>query len=204
MAGDRVGGVVLADGERLEAEAVIAAVPPRELSDLLPDDARAVEGGALPAGAWEETAIVSVYFWFGAPITEATFAGLVGGTWHWLFNRQHSSAAAAGSHAVTLVRSAAGGMADEPPAHLAQTALEDLRRYFPAAARLAPHRTLVVKERRATVSLRPGMLAHRPGPSTSVRGLYLAGDWTATGLPATLESAALSGHACARLASAAA
>ncbi|HKQ96363.1 MAG TPA: FAD-dependent oxidoreductase, partial [Candidatus Polarisedimenticolia bacterium] len=125
--------------------------------------------------------------------------GLVGGTWHWLFNRRHSAGSLAGSHAVTLVKSAAGGFADATPTRLTHSALEDLRRYFPATTGHPPRRTLVVKERRATVALRPGMLARRPGPDTPVRGLYLAGDWTATGLPATLESAAASGHAAARL-----
>jgi hypothetical protein len=172
------------------------------LNDLLPDGL-GDERGVPSAGSWEESAIVSVYLWFGAPITDAPFAGLIGGRWHWLFNRHHSAGAAAGSHAVTLVRSAAGGMADESPGRLAHSALEELRRYFPDAARRAPHRTLVVKERRATVSLRPGMLARRPGPTTAIRGLYLAGDWTSTGLPATLESAATSGHAAARHAAAA-
>lgn len=200
IAADHVGGVILADGERVESRAVIAAVPPRELFDLLPDGLGGA-GDTPPAGPWEEGAIVSVYFWFGAPITDAPFAGLVGGDWHWLFNR-HRAAGASG-HAVTLVRSAAGAMASVPPGRLAHAALEELRRYFPESARLAPHRTLVIKERRATVSLRPGMLARRPGPRTGVRGLYLAGDWTATGLPATLESAAASGHAGARLAAAA-
>jgi len=203
IAGDRVGGVILAGGDRVGSGAVIAAVPPRELHDLLPDGL-GQEGGAPSTAAWTESAIVSVYLWFGAPVTDAPFAGLIGGRWHWLFNRDHFAGAAAGSHAVTLVRSAAGGMADESPGRLAHSALEDLRRYFPETARLAPHRTLVVKERRATVSLRPGMLACRPGPATAIRGLYLAGDWTATGLPATLESAAASGHAAAGLAAAAA
>jgi uncharacterized protein with NAD-binding domain and iron-sulfur cluster len=88
---------------------------------------------------------------------------------------------------------------ERPSDALARSALEELRSYFPEVARAAPRRTLVLKERRATVSLPPGAAALRPAHATPVRGLWLAGDWTATGLPATLESAAASGHACARL-----
>jgi predicted NAD/FAD-dependent oxidoreductase len=201
VAGDRAAGVLLADGGRIDAGAVVLAVPPREMLDLLPP-ALAEDRHFAGAGALAETAIVSVYMWFASPVSDAPFAGLVGGTWHWMFNRRRFTGDRSGSHAVTLVRSAAGDLAAQPPETLVRSALDDLRAYFPEAARLTPRRTLVLKERRATVSLPPGAAALRPAHATPLRGLWLAGDWTATGLPATLESAAASGHACAALAAA--
>jgi squalene-associated FAD-dependent desaturase len=201
IAGDRVSGVLLADGGRIDTGAVIVAVPPREMLDLLPP-ALAEERHFARCGGLAETAIVSVYLWFGSPVSEVPFAGLVGGTWHWMFNRRMIAGDGSGAHAVTLVRSAAGDLAGKPAETLARSALDDLRRFFPETARLTPRRTLVLKERRATVSLPPGAAALRPPHATPLRGVWLAGDWTATGLPATLESAAASGHACARLATA--
>jgi hydroxysqualene dehydroxylase len=201
VARDRATGVLLADGGRIDAGVVVLAVPPREMLDLLPP-ALAEEPHFARAGTLAETAIVSVYFWFGSPISEVPFAGLVGGTWHWMFNRRRFTEDGAGVHAVTFVRSAAGDLAAQSPETLVHSALGDLRAYFPEAARLTPRRTLVLKERRATVSLPPGAAVLRPGHATPFRGLWLAGDWTATGLPATLESAAVSGHACAALAAA--
>jgi uncharacterized protein with NAD-binding domain and iron-sulfur cluster len=81
-----------------------------------------------------------------------------------------------------------------------RAALADLDRFFPRAARLAPRHTLVVKERGATVSLPPGSAPLRPGTRTPLARLYLAGDWTSTGLPATIEGAVASGHAAAAMA----
>jgi len=199
IAGDRVVGVLLADGTRIPAGAVVMAVPPREMLDLLPPSL-AEERHFARCGRLAETAIVSAYLWFGSPVSDVPFAGLVGGTWHWMFNRRMIAGDGAGVHAVTLVRSAAGTFAGRSTEALARSALDELRRFFPETTRLAPRRTLILKERRATVSLPPGAAALRPEHATPLRGAWLAGDWTATGLPATLESAAASGHACARLA----
>ena len=105
-----------------------------------------------------------------------------------------------GMHAVTFVRSAANADIDRPKESLARLALEELRRYFPKAARLTPRHELVIKEKSATVSLLPGTAALRPATATPLDRFYLAGDWIDTGIPATVESACLSGHAAARAA----
>ena len=76
-------------------------------------------------------------------------------------------------------------------------ALEDLKACLPGAKKAHLIRSQVVREREATISLSVGMNRYRPGPSTGVPNLFLAGDWTATGLPATIESAVLSGRLCA-------
>ncbi|HZM69562.1 MAG TPA: hydroxysqualene dehydroxylase HpnE [Candidatus Cryosericum sp.] len=198
LAGESCAGVVLAGGERLPAGRVIAALPPRELLEILPPP---VAGGRFFEGASRlpEQSIVSVYLWFGTQVTDLDFAGLLGCAWQWLFTRG-ALAGAAGTHHVTLVRSAAGDFAERPKEAIVRSALEDLRACFPAVRRTPPRHALVIKERRATVSLRPGSAALRPGFRTPLQGLYLAGDWTATGFPATIEGAVLSGHACARLA----
>ncbi len=78
-------------------------------------------------------------------------------------------------------------------------AVAALKRYFPAMANACVERSLVLREPSATFSCDPATAHLRPGPETPLGGLYLAGDWTATGLPATIEGAVLSGRRAARL-----
>lgn len=195
--GGRCGGLLLADGSRIEAGAVIAAMPPDDLLESLPPDL-AAEPFFAPAGRLQTAPIVSVYLWFGAPIVDLPFAGLLGGTWQWMFNREAFGPRGGGMHGVTLVCSAARGMVDQTRDALVQSALHDLHAFFPAARRAGLRRALVIKEKKATISPSRGSQALRPSSVTPYRGLFLAGDWTATGLPATIEGAVLSGHACAR------
>ncbi|HEV8200252.1 MAG TPA: hydroxysqualene dehydroxylase HpnE [Candidatus Polarisedimenticolia bacterium] len=207
--GTRCSGVLLAGGERLEADAVIAAVPPKALLELLPP-ALAADRFFARVGELRDSAILSVYLWFGAPVVERPYAALLGGFWQWVFMRdgvrpppsaeKGPAAMHGGTHVVTLVRSAASGDADRPKETLVRQALEELRRYVPATARLTPRHDLVIKEKSATVSLTPGTAALRPTTVTPLERFYLAGDWIATGIPATVESACLSGHAAARAA----
>jgi squalene-associated FAD-dependent desaturase len=194
-AGERCSGVVLSGGVRVESGEVIACVPPADLLQLLPPALAEIPffGGATRL---TDSAIVSVYLWFGAKVAlGVSFAALLGGFWHWVFDRGRDS-----HHVLTFVRSAANDILGESKETLVRAALADLDRFFPRAARLAPRHTLVVKERGATVSLPPGSAPLRPGTRTPLARLYLAGDWTSTGLPATIEGAVASGHAAAAMA----
>jgi hydroxysqualene dehydroxylase len=201
LQGERCAGVLLGDGTRLEAAAVIAAVPPSDLLEMLAPETAADPFFARLARL-ATVPIVSVYLWLGAPVIDLPFAGLIGGHWEWIFNRQAftpGGGSGGGLHGVTLVRSAARALVDRPRDALVRAALEDLHDFFPTSRRASLRQALVIKEKRATFSPLPGTLALRPSHATPCRGLFLAGDWTATGLPATIEGAARSGHACARL-----
>jgi zeta-carotene desaturase len=206
--GDRCSGVLLQGGTRVEADAVIAAVPPKPLLEILPPSL-AAEPFFARAGALRDSAILSVYLWFGAPVVDRPYAALLGGFWQWVFERdgvrpppgaEARPPVHGGTHAVTLVRSAANAEVDRPKETLVRLALEELRRYFPGAARLNPRHEMVIKEKSATVSLVPGTAALRPPVVTPLDRFYLAGDWIGTGIPATVESACVSGHAAARAA----
>jgi uncharacterized protein with NAD-binding domain and iron-sulfur cluster len=98
---------------------------------------------------------------------------------------------------LSFIVSAAYRSAPKPNADLVAAAEGALRRYFPAMAGATVVRALVLREPRATFSSSPELEPLRPGPRTPVPGLYLAGDWTATGLPATIEGAVRSGEAAA-------
>lgn len=195
----RCAGVLLPDGSRLGAGAIVAAVPPAELLEMLPAGV-AADPAFAAAARLETSPVVSVYLWFGSPVTDLPLAGLIGGTWQWLFNRRAFAGASGGAHGVTLVCSAARPLLDRPREQLVRLALDDLHAFVPATRRAALRHAMVIKEKRATISPARGALALRPPSRTSYRGLHLAGDWVTTGLPPTVEGAVLSGHACARAA----
>lgn len=190
---DRVTGVRTSDGALREASGVIAAVPHQVLPALLPERWRAAAPfAALPALG--SAPIVSVHLWLDRRVTSLPFAGLLGTEAQWVFNREAIASDVSG-HLLTLVHSAAHRQAERTAADLALAGMEELRRAIPEARAARLLRFRVIKERRATFSARPGTDRLRPGPVTPLHGLWLAGDWTATGLPATIESAVRSGNA---------
>lgn len=195
----RFAWVLLADGTRLSAGALVAAVPPADLGEILPPET-AAEPFFAGSARLATSPIVSVYLWFGSPVTDLPFAGLLGGAWQWMFNRRAFAGRGGGAHGLTLVCSAARDRVERPIDTLVREALDDVRAFFPESRRATLRHSLVIKEKRATIAHAPGTLRLRPSFETPCRGLFLAGDWTATGLPATIEGAVLSGHACAALA----
>ncbi len=185
----RVSAVVLANGERLRAHAFVSAVPPQVLCRLLP--ASLIEGTAAFRSLKEfrTSPIVSMNLWLDQVITEDGFVGFTGTRIvQWLFRKP--------TH-VSIILSAAHGLIDRPNPELVEAALADLKDCFPGAREAKLLRSQVVREREATVSLTVGTQRLRPGPRTCLSNLFLAGDWTATGLPATIESAVASGHTAA-------
>ncbi len=188
---DRVTGLVLADGEKLVADAVILAVPHHAVSRLLPLEwrDRAPFAGLEGLG---NAPIVSVHLWFDREITALPFVGLLGTVTQWVFNRKKLATDVDG-HLLTMVISAAHEEAALEADVLVARTLEDLRRAFPTAREASLVGSRVIKEHRATFSARPGTDRLRPGPETPIDSLCLAGDWTATNLPATIEGAVRSG-----------
>ncbi len=183
-------GVTLADGETISATACISAAPPQDVAKYA--------GALAPAAAQlHSSPIVSVNLWFDRPLFEAPFVGLIGTTMQWAFDKRALTTPASDLHHLALVVSAARDIVHMSAKDLIDLALDDLRRVTSKvnSARLAHAR--VIKERQATFSATPAAERLRPAHRTAIRGFYLAGDWTDTGLPATIESAVVSGHACA-------
>lgn len=191
---DRISGLRLRDGRRLEAGSVICAVPPAALQRLLPASCREAEPALTHLADWTSSPIISVHLWFDHELTPEPLVGLLDTTVQWLFNRSRIHDGAASTGYVSLVISGAHAMRDWPESKIVTLAQEELRLLFPDATPGRLQRSRVIKEHAATPSLRPGMQAWRPQARTAVPGLYLAGDWTDTGIPATLEGAVLSGH----------
>jgi protoporphyrinogen oxidase len=182
-------------GEKLTAAAVVSAVPWFALPTLFSGDTGPL--AALIDAAERTTAspIVTVNLWFDRPVLDAPFVGLPGRTFQWVFDKRQVLGDSA--RHLSLVSSGAAPVAGQSNEWLASRAVEEIRAAFPAAGAANVERTVVVRERRATFSLAPGQPL-RPAAVTPVRNLYLAGDWTETGLPATIEGAVASGHQAAR------
>jgi squalene-associated FAD-dependent desaturase len=160
------------------ADAVVLAVPPWVAADLLP--------GLLVPAAFE--AIVNVHFRIEADPGPSGFIGLLGGTAEWVFVKP--------GH-VSTTTSAAHRLAESDADRIAIAVWPNVRAALGLPARMPPWR--VVKERRATIAATAAQERRRPVARTELANLVLAGDWTATGLPATIEGAIRSGETAAAL-----
>ncbi|MBM3530026.1 MAG: FAD-binding protein [Alphaproteobacteria bacterium] len=180
FADGRVCGLDFGDGLMTlgEGDAVILAVPPHAAAAMVPDL-------QVPSSY---RAIANAHFRTEVPPGVPPITGVVGGTVEWLF-------AFDGRLSVTV--SNADRLMDVPRATLAQTLWHEVSKVTGIATEMPPWQ--IVRERRATFAATPAENARRPGAKSRWDNLFLAGDWTATGLPATLEGAARSGHRAADL-----
>jgi hydroxysqualene dehydroxylase len=195
--GKRVVAVELKDGERIEADAVISAVPHTAFLKMLPDEWR---GEFAAIAGLRAAPIVSINLWFDRNIFDRQFVGLIGTRSQWLFNKNLIVKPTEASNQIAVIISAAHAFVDWTKEQLVEMALGELRELLPESrdARLLHSR--IVKEREATLSHTLESDDLRPGPRTAIENLILAGGWTATGLPDTIESAVLSGHTAAEIA----
>ena len=200
---DPLGGQnrVLAGGEVLTPRAVISAVPWHALGRLFHGPVPARLASVVDAAAHLGSApIVTVNLWFDRPVMSERQVGLVGTAFHWVFNKNKDVGCLFGDdpqkdirRLYSLVASGAEALLRQSNGELAALAERELRMCLPGAARAACLRSLVVREARATFSLAPDA-PPRPPAETAVPGFFLAGDWTDTGLPGTIESGVMSGH----------
>ncbi|MFO0878480.1 MAG: hydroxysqualene dehydroxylase HpnE [Gemmataceae bacterium] len=188
---NRVVSVELRSGERLEADWYISAVPFDRLLDLLP--AEVVDRHPSFAGLrqLDTSPITSVHLWYNRPITRLPHVVLLGTVGQWLFNRGEVET---GEHYLQVVVSASRLFRGLGHDEVQQRIVAEIGSMFPRAQAASLLRTRVVTEHRATFSAMPGVDRYRPAQGSPVRNLLLAGDWTATGWPATMEGAVRSGY----------
>ena len=194
--------------EVIDADAVVLAVPADQAAKLVPAD-------ALPAGEVDRWAglgaspILNVHVIYDRKVMDLPFAAAVNSPVQWIFDRTaisgladaavgaKSGERAAGVQYLALSQSAADEWVDMPVAELRELFLPALAELLPAARAAGVVEFFVTRERRATFRQVPGSAALRPGPGTKLPGLVLAGAWTSTGWPDTMESAVRSGLAAA-------
>jgi zeta-carotene desaturase len=197
-------GVCLDDGAAVEASAVILAVPPYRVRDLLPEVLRS-RGYLAGVEQIPFTPILSLHLWFSEDFMgPEDIVGIIGRRIQWIFNRRtitpssHGNSPKVAAGYICAVISAAQRFIGLSNEELVAIALEDLRavygRHLPD-----PTASLAIREKRATFSSSPATEPLRPGPQTPLANLFLAGDWTATGYPATIEGAIVSAERCTAL-----
>ena len=194
MTGDAVSGVRLTDGTTAASGACILAVPFHALAGLLPPEFAESEAFS-PAASLETSPIVAVHIWYDRPVLAENFVAVLDSPVQWVFNVSslHGEDPADGQH-IVISLSGAWEWRDVPKAELREVFASEMARLFPAAALGAVTRVLVVKNLDATFRSAPGTAHARLPQRTSVPGLFLAGDWTSTGWPSTMESAVRSGY----------
>jgi squalene-associated FAD-dependent desaturase len=176
-------------GERLDVGTVVLAVPQREAYDLLPRGALDVPGRLLEIGT---APILNVHVVYDRKVLRRPFFAALGSPVQWVFDRTGASGLREGQY-LALSQSAAHDEIDEPVSGLRERYLPELERLLPGARGADVKDFFVTRERTATFAPAPGVGRLRPGARTKAPGLYLAGAWTATGWPATMESAVRSG-----------
>ncbi|MEV7417038.1 hydroxysqualene dehydroxylase HpnE [Streptomyces sp. NPDC089919] len=181
---------VATDGEVLEAGTVVLAVPQREAHGLLPAGALDDPDTLLDIGT---APILNVHVVYDRKVLRQPFFAALGTPVQWVFDRTDSSGLADGGQYLALSQSAAQADIEEPVAVLRTKYLPELERLLPAARGAKVRDFFVTRERTATFAPTPGVGRLRPGNRTHAPGLFLAGAWTATGWPATMEGAVRSG-----------
>ncbi|MCI0352136.1 MAG: hydroxysqualene dehydroxylase HpnE [Acidobacteriales bacterium] len=187
---------LLVGGQERKFDFVISAVPFEALARMLPE---ATELSSLrnQLARFETSPITGIHLWFDREITALEHAVLLDRTIQWMFNKSKLIAARAeggsGSY-LELVVSSSKSLLNQSKQEILDLALRELKEFFPAAGTVTLVKGTVIKEVNATYSALPGADAYRPAATTAWPHFFLAGDWTATGWPATMEGAVRSGY----------
>jgi squalene-associated FAD-dependent desaturase len=183
--------VELRSGERMQSDWYITAVPFDRLLDLLPEQVISSESYFADLLRLETSPITSVHIWYDRPILRLPHVVLIDCLGQWVFTRGE---VAPGEHYVQVVVSAARPFRSMGHDEVQRQIVEELARLFPAAKAALVKRARVVTEHAATFSAVPGVDKWRPAQQSPLPNLFVAGDWTATGWPATMEGAVRSGY----------
>jgi len=168
------------NGQFVSADAYLLAVPFERLPALAP-------AVGVDISAFSHSPITGIHLWFDKPVTDLPHATLLDRTMQWMFNKREGKQ-------IQLVVSASRNLTDMAKNDVIELALRELGEFFPRAKEAKLERAHIVKEVRATFSAVPGLEEHRPGQTTNIPNLFLAGDWTRSGWPATMEGAVRSGY----------
>ncbi|MGP3951607.1 hydroxysqualene dehydroxylase HpnE [Streptomyces sp. 7N604] len=188
--GSKGSGAGHTGSEQLHTDTVVLAVPQHETHGLLPDGALEDPDRLLSIGT---SPILNVHVVYDRTVLHRPFFAALGTPVQWVFDRTAASGLTGGGQYLALSQSAAHDEIDTPVAALRERYLPELERLLPAARRARVRDFFVTRERTATFAPVPGVGRLRPGARTRAPGLFLAGAWTDTGWPATMEGAVRSG-----------
>ncbi len=207
---------VMEDGSEVAADACISAVPHDALPGLAPKKLSEADGPLAGLCRIKTAPITGVHFWFDRDVMVEPFLTLLDHTTQWVFNKSmlyssESNGGGGASHLVDgrstqylqLVISASYDLVPRSRQEIIDLCRRELSEVLPAARDAQLVKATVIKEVHATFSPEPGVDRWRPAQDIGVKNFYLAGDWTRTGWPATMEGAARSGYLAAEAAMAA-
>jgi len=191
---------ITSEGHSYTAPQIILALPFEQtarLIETLPLHDHAALN--LDLAAFTHAPITTLHLWFDRDVTDLDHAALLDTRIQWMFNktrirRDEPSVTQGSGQYLELVISASFPELKLSREAILSSALEELASFFPAVRSASLIKSGILKEARATFSVTPGLDAHRPAAQTALPGLILAGDWTRTGWPSTMESAVRSGR----------
>ena len=187
-----VTGASLTNGKVIDADWYISAVPPEVLLDALPERIRQLPE-LSPAAGHTWSPIVNLHVWYDRPVADFDFAAFVESPVQWVFNKSRTSGQEGSGGYLTVSLSGAWEFWPMSKQELEARFVPELARVLPMARTAQVERFVVVKEQRATFRSLPGTAGYRLPTKTPLSNLFLAGDWTDTGWPATMEGAVRSG-----------
>lgn len=202
--GDSIQSVMINGQNQIEADVFILALPPESLQRLAFNSSLGEQFNYLKSLSYSP--IVSVYLWYDRDIADFEFAAMIGSHTQWLFNKRRNYITATESNpnyppcCLSLVISAANQVMNMSESDILELCQSEINNYLPNFKSAKLIHSKVIKYARATLLITPQIEAMRPGNDTLFRNMFIAGDWTKTGLPATIEGAVRSGHEAASLA----
>lgn len=189
-----ISSVEMDGGRRDCADFYVLAVPHEIALKLLPERVVMNEPQFRQIRNLQVSPITSVHFWFDRDVMAEPFLTLLDRTTQWIFNKSRLSGGAGEGRYLQSVISASYGLVERSRQEIINLCLTELRQVLPEAGKARLIKATVVKETAATFSPEPGADRLRPPQRTPLPNLFLAGDWTATGWPATMEGAVRSGY----------
>jgi len=214
----QLAGVRFDDNREESADAYIFAIPHTALAELLPESLKQSDTSLAHLDKIKTSPITGVHLWFDRLVMDEPFVTLLDTTTQWIFNKTllyqdadepsqavlpslpaqagevRSPSSASRGQYLQLVISASYDLLEKPRQEIIDLCLAEVRHALPKARDAQLLKATVIKEAAATFSPEPGVDRWRPAQATQISGLYLAGDWTQTGWPATMEGAVRSGY----------
>lgn len=190
----RITAVVMDGGRQHSADFYVLAVPHEAALKLIPEHIVANEPAFRQIRNLQVSPITSVHFWFDRDVMAEPFVTLLDRTTQWIFNKSRLTGGPGEGRHLQSVISASYGLVDRSRQEIIDLCLGELQQVLPESRQARLLKATVVKETAATFSPQPGADRWRPSQRTPLPNLFLAGDWTATGWPATMEGAVRSGY----------
>ena len=193
-----ISGVRTSNDELIEGEAVVSAVPANAMTKLIPGGNDGQPDFFTAAESVRTAPIVAVHIWYDRPVLTEKFVATLDSPLQWVFNDTDLKSRTDSGQHVVISLSGAWEWQDQPKQELREIFIAEMEKTFPAAREAEITKFTIVKMLEATFRVEPGSHQRRLSQRTPLPGFYLAGDWTDTGWPSTMESAVRSGNLAAR------